>query len=174
MTIDQYKRTPFGSNLLLPPEQREELLEAFFILPPAVKQMVISFKTAAYLQGAMRSYDLPDDQTPKLSLIVFRVALGLKPLGQLPVLISSELGVPNDRAQALATEIERDLFAPIMMEYNNYVTARKAAPTKSAAASGAPNVLNLKNKLTALPPNVPRPLTVTTPPPPPPLPPLRR
>jgi hypothetical protein len=121
--------------------------------------MVTAPKTGAYLEGEMRNFHLQLTDTPLLALAVLQISVGTKSLSQLASIISTDLKLPNDQAQKMSSEIERDLFAPIMLEYNQFIASQKKQTGTSIASaqnSGAHNVLDLKTQpKPPLPPPIP-------------------
>lgn len=156
-----YKSKPLGSVLTRPPVEQDRLIERSFTLPRSVKNLFVSEKTGAYIIGLAKAYKLSTGYAPVIAFIVLRVGFGDKTLAQLPSLLSTELKLPNDKAQAMAREIEQDLFGPVRKELEEYW--RKGAgkmsplvPEAMVGKAGARNVLNLKEqKRPPVPPPMP-------------------
>lgn len=151
---------PIGSLLERPAPERTSYMEKIGQLPSPLQDILYSWQTGAYLRGLTKTHNLPLEQATSLAFIVTQISLGEKTLAQLASMLSTQLRVANDKAQQIAKEIERDLFAPLMLELNNYLLQKKkTAASPPNVARGVQNVIDLKNQ--------PRP------PVPPPIPPAR-
>jgi hypothetical protein len=115
--------------------------------------MIGAPRTAAFLRGLAQAAGLPVERVPRIAWAVLQIAIAEKTLVQLPSMLSTSLGLANDKAQQMAGEIEKELFAPIMVEYSRFVQSRKNQPNRSMG--GATNVLNLKNQPASRPPTRP-------------------
>lgn len=147
------------SSLVNRPQDEERFLTQLSYLPSELKKIVGSTKTAIYITGLLKNYTLPPEKGGALAFIILEIAFAEKTMAQLSSIISTELQLPSDRAQKMASEIERDLFAPIILEYNQFVASKKnqtGTSVTSAEDSGAHNVLDLKAQPKApLPPPMP-------------------
>lgn len=156
INFDLYKCEPFGSILTRPIDEQATLLEMVFSLPTNTRMMVTSPKTSAYVRGLARAHQLSINQAWQMAFDILIVTLGIKSLAQLPSLLSTDLQLSNEKAQALAKEIEQDLFTPIILELNNYLSRIKSQRAQKAEQiarqAGARNVLNLKSQT-----NIPQP-----------------
>lgn len=164
MNISDYKTVPFGVISTLEPRQQQDVyLEKFFRVPKNTKKIITSTNTGSYIRGLVKTHKLQPEQAPQIAFAVLRVAVGEIALPKLATVLSSELKLANDKAQKIATEIEKDLFAPVALELNEYLAKQKqsqgAGQTKRAQDAGASNVLNLKNT-----PKPPRPPQIPKPP----------
>jgi hypothetical protein len=137
--LDTFMTTPFGGMLTLPEVKQNELLELFFQTPASVRKVLASSRTGAYLRGVTKTFNLSLDVTPRLALTVFRIGVGLLPLPQLASVLASDLSVAPQVAQKIALELERELFAPIMLDLSRAKPSNR--PTNTF---GARNVLDLK------------------------------
>jgi hypothetical protein len=144
LTIQTIVLTPLNSLLELKEDQRISYIENFFQTPPSVRQMLFSLKTGAFIRGLAKTYDLPDNKTSFISLLILKIAIGEKSLPQLAGILSTELQLPNDKAQKIAQEIERELFAPVALELNQYLKQKKSIPPAADLTHLPPNTLNLK------------------------------
>lgn len=165
-----FQSVPVGALQSLPADERLEYLETIYSLPKSVLELISSPRTGAYVQGVAKTYNLPLEVSPQISLAILKIAVGKSPLAQLGALLSSELKIANDVAQKMAAELEHDLFAPVAVELSAYLEAKKRGRAASAAATasqaGASNVLNLKDgEKRPTPPPLPRPSRPPTPPP---------
>ncbi len=161
MTIAEFKSTPLGSLLLIPDEERQNLLQSFFKVPPSLKRLASSPKTGAYLRGLAKAHNVPEGTSSIIAFAVLEVALGKLSLAQLAATLSSRIRIANDKAQKIAKEIEHDLIGPVAADLNKYIAAQKnnSATTATATArqAGATNVLNLKQEpKRPTPPPIPR------------------
>ena len=149
-TLDQYKSIPSGSVLILESTQQDVYLERFFTVPANLKRMLTDPNTGSFVRGLTKTYQLPPEQAPQIAFAVLCVAVGEIQLAKLGTVLSSELQIANDKAQAMAAEIERDLFVPVSRELGQFLEQRRKkaageAKTTQAQAGGAANVLNLKD-----------------------------
>lgn len=166
-----YKSKPLGSVLTRPSTEQDRLIEKSFTLPRSVRNLFVSERTGAYIIGLAKAYKLSTDHAPVIAFIVLRIGFGDKVLAQLPSLLSTELKLPNDKAQKMAREIEEDLFGPVRKELEEYWRRQKSgppvgrgslaggppAPEASAGETGARNVLDLKKeRKPPAPPPMPR------------------
>lgn len=157
-----FTSTPMGSLLPLPFDKRESYLSTLFSLPKNVQSMSTAEKTGAYIRGLTKTNNLVLEKAPQIAFAVLRVAVGEVPLAKLAAVLSTELQLANDQAQRLATEIERDLFAPVALEMGQFLQTREAEKRSSAStaatSAGARNVLNLKTTAPKppRPPAIPR------------------
>lgn len=137
-----FETYPIGAGMAQPIERWDEICELVNLIPRSARNMISSPRTAAFIRGIAKTHNLQTEQGPSIAYAVLQVVLGEKTLAQLSSLLSSDLKIANDKAQAIASEIEKELFAPIMLEYNKFMQSRKAQPKQSLG--GAMNVLNLK------------------------------
>lgn len=176
MTLQEFKSTPIGSLLLLPPDERQGWLEIFFKVPTTLRSVASSLQTGAYIRGLAKTYQLAEDESPRIAFVILRIILGELPLRDLGGYLSSELKIANDKAQKMAQELEHDLFAPVAGELSQYLAAKKqagaAAATASAREAGATNILDLKQEKPPAPPPIPPPPKPLLPKPLPPRPPV--
>ena len=164
INLEDYKNTPFGSMLTRDSNEQKQLLETSFTVPKRIKVLLTSSGTGAYLRGLTKNYRVLAENTPRVAFNVLQIAIGEKTVAQLPSLLSTELELPNDKAQQMAKEIEEDLLAPIMPELTKYLARKKSgvetAAEKTGKASsslGVNNVLNLKDRKKApSPPPMPK------------------
>lgn len=159
---------PTGSVQLLPDEGvRLSYLQRALETPTALRKLLFTRRTGAYLTGMAKHHRLDPNQTPIIAFIVLRVGLGEIHMAQLSSALSSELKLPNDRAQAIARELEKDLFAPVAMDLSQAQQLKQDQQANEsetrAQQAGARNVLNLKRQTPAAatrrpptPPQLPR------------------
>lgn len=117
--------------------------------PESIQNMMYSENTGAFLRGLTKTFNLPADLTPKLAFKVVQVAIGEIELARLGSVLSSELKLPNDTAQAVAKEIEKELFVPYVLEWNAWLEKLKREAEeakKKQGQAGAQNVIDLKNR----------------------------
>jgi hypothetical protein len=145
-TIDRYSATPLGSLSTRTLEEENQFLDNLNKLPTRLRDMLSSFKTGSYLSGLIKTNKLPEKLTAQLAYHVLRTGYGMQGFSGIEDGLK-KLGVPEDKAKVITTDIERNLFAPISMEYNQYLRERKTVPKKAGPAKptdGMSNVLDLK------------------------------
>jgi len=154
--------TPIASLVLVDDDAlREKLALRAIQVPSSLKQIIFSMRSAAYIDGLTKSYDLAESKGISIAFVMLRVLIGDIALAKLAATLSSELQIPNDKAQRMAQEIEHDLIGPVAGELNHYLAGQKQQQAASAATSarqaGATNVLDLKQQpKRPLPPPIPR------------------
>lgn len=148
--LDLYKTIPIGSLLILSEEEAQSALEAARSLPPNLKALIISEKSGAYIRGLVRAGGLPPQAAQRLALIILRIVIGELSLPQLSSLIASDFRVGQDVAQAMAKDIEKELFGPVMMELNQYLEAKQSGQQQASPSQpstpDSPNLLDLRDK----------------------------
>ena len=159
--MGDFETVPINASILLPEDKRHFYYAEFCVLPKNLQSVAGNLRTGSYIKGLMKNYGLQEPMGKQIALSLLPVIFGEKTLAQLASLLSTNAKLPNDKAQKMATEIERDLFAPVMLELNQYATSRKnqvGSNTASAQASGAHNILDLKNQTQRppVPPPIPR------------------
>lgn len=143
-SLSSYKTIPIGSLLTISEEQELFYLEAIKMLPQQLKTLVTSERTGAYIRGLAREVRLADEVAARIAFSVLRVVIGEIALAQLEVVLATELRLPTDTAQAMAKDIEKELFGPVMMELNQYLQAKQKP--EQASTPDSPNLLDLRNK----------------------------
>ncbi len=145
-----FASNPLGSlRLVKDPQQREKYLEGFLAMPFPLARSFDNPAVGAFIRGSAKRFNIPVEQAPQISLAVFRAALGEIPLAKLGVILSAELKLPNDKAQSLAKELEKELFTPIMLEFNAFLKRRgqnTADKGRQAHQAGAKNIVDLKDR----------------------------
>lgn len=146
--LQRYIARPFGSLILQPEETHDETINNWAKLPEKMRSVTSSARTAAFLIGLSKNYGIETNKLGIVSWAVFLVSLGDLKLSQLAATLSSEVPMPNDKAQAMAVEIERELFAPLALELAEVRKNRSVADAEGRAgqaqAAGAQNVVNLR------------------------------
>lgn len=150
----QYTTVPIGSLVLHDLAEADRYMNFLSALTPGLVNIVMSDTVGAFLRGLAKEFGLPNENVPQLAFAVLRVAVGEIELPKLGATLSSELKLPNDKAQAMAKEIEKELFSPVMLELNQWLEKQKqATSTKaSAAKAGARNIVDLKHQSPKQPP----------------------
>lgn len=148
MADTSFENTPFGSLTTVESGQRFQYLSRLGKLPTSLKDIVFNLTTGAFLRGLTKQHNVSLDQVSPLAFVVLRVILGDVELAKLGAVLSAELKLPNDKAQAVAKEIEKELFAPVMLELNQFLEQQKKAASAGASASqaGTQNIIDLKHK----------------------------
>lgn len=144
-----YKTIPVGSLLTIPEEQESFYLGAIKMLPQQLKTLVTSERTGSYIRGVAKILDVSLEKTPPIAFMVLRVVIGEITLAQLGTVLATELQLPTDMAQAMAKDIEKELFGPVMIELNQYLRSKQdglaEAPMEPPERTvSGPNVLDLR------------------------------
>lgn len=148
--VAHYISIPLGS-LVRYPEKEDYYLNLFKKMPAAARRIVTSSTIGAFVRGLLISYKLPAESVSFISFLILQVVAGEIKSGQVAGQISSKLSLANDKAEAIAIEIERDLVGPIQTELEDFWAKRENEETArqaqtSADKGGAKNVLNLKTE----------------------------
>lgn len=152
-----FQTIPSGAILLASESEQADYIDRLYTLPKKVFEITNSPGTGAYLRGLGKTYNTPESNVPMIAFLTLQVMIGEKSLAQLPSMLSTDLRLPNDKAQAMAKEIEKELFAPVMLELNQYLENRKKKIETSRPTGGATNVLNLKEQpRKPVPPPIPK------------------
>src|SRR3989338_4077896 len=148
MTQDtKFSNTFIESLVNLQESDRLRYLALIFTMPEKIRSILFTAETASYIRGFLKAHDIPLNYTETLSISIICILTGEKTLAQLPAILSTELKLPNDKAQKMAAEIEKDVFGPVKKELDEFnktriTTPRKVPPT--GETTGLRNVLNLK------------------------------
>ena len=164
MATISFMSIPAGSLAKISDDtKRDNYVKQIFTLPQQLREVATSAKVAAYIRGLVKSHALSEDAGPSIAFAILQVLVGERALAQMPIQFSSTLGIANDKAQRIAQEIERDIFAPIALPLNEHfakvrqqknsvtgpVTSSQPKSTPNARFSRTPaapsNILNLKN-----------------------------
>lgn len=144
---------PIGAGMVWGAQRWDQITELVNEVPKSVRGMITSPHSASFIRGLVKTYKLSPEKVPLIAYAVLQVALGEKTLAQLSSVLSTEVPLPNDKAQKIAKEIEEDLFAPIMSELTEYLERKKSGIetaskkiSSSSASLGVNNVLNLKDQ----------------------------
>jgi len=158
-TSDKTSHYPANIARMVPEPESSQLFDAIGKLPDQLRPLIAAPRTAAYIRGLAKNYSIPEDQIKYISYAILVVTVGEKTVANLPAILSTRLKIPNDKAQKMATEIERELFAPVALILNQYRTQRKKIDPNSmssrAQGGGASNILDLKNQNQPPTPNPP-------------------
>lgn len=73
-----------------------------------------------------------------------QIFVGEKNFAQLPAMLSTELQLPNDKAQKMAAEIEKDVFGPVRGELDEFLRTQKQG--KGSIALRLPSVAQGKER----------------------------
>ncbi len=171
MEILDFTTIPANSFLILPEADRTAYIQAIIPLHIKIRDVLYSTDTGAFVRGIAKTYDVSPETAPKIAFAILEIAIGKKTIAQLPSILSTELQLPIDTAQKMATEIEHDVLAPIKTELSDQSSQQKGSSvpsrtTAQAASSGMKNVLNLK-EIAAKPPQTqlpPKPIQPSLPP----------
>lgn len=152
-----YTSFPIGSLLNRPEQDVDRYFQELPTLPPNLAGIAVSPRTASYLRGTIKAHDLPSNHIPTLAFLVLQVIFGELSTTQLAGSLSNQLQLSPEKAQAIAQDIEKELFAPVALELNTLLQKKKNAPPPATPSSpphesGARNVLDLKTQRPAPPP----------------------
>lgn len=128
-------------------EVSEQIRPQLAQLPINIRTMLCDEKTAAYLRGLGRNYNLSPSKITQLGFIVLKVGIGKLPIPKLSGVVSAELQLSMVDAEKISQEIEHDLIAPIALELNDFLQKRSGTDSSSSdtASLGGSNTLNLKS-----------------------------
>jgi len=147
-----FTSVPINAVMAIPADRRHDYRVSALETNGPIRQMIVSPRTGAYLRGLAKSHQLPEKTAVTIAFVVLQVAIGEVPIAKISGLLSSHLKLPNDQAQDLATELERDIFASLSLEIGKQAASKKQVDESSAQtdakAAGARNVLNLKRNST--------------------------
>lgn len=147
-----YQSVLINSLSLLSLDERAPYFSRLSTLPPSIRKIIFSPPNGAYVRGLTKIYNLPLEKAPYIALIILEVFLGIEDLPKLGSVFSSKLQMPNDQAQAMSKDVERELFVPVMIDFNHFLQALKSSP--NLGSSGTQNIVNLKERKAPLPPRV--------------------
>lgn len=163
--MDSFYVMPVGSIYSRPEQASVGYLDIIEELPIAIKGMISSVETVSYIKGLSRAYDTSEEGQAAIAFAILEITIGKKTTTQLSAILSTELKLPNNKAQKMALEIEHDIFGPIKRELDMFLQQQKikgasatniTAPTPLNPASTRQrtlyqpqNVLNLKELETA-------------------------
>ena len=119
-----FESVPAGSLIVLPEDKIGPYVDRLMVIPKSVRAVAFSLKTGAYLGGLSKTYGIPENNVPLLSFLVLQILIGEKTFPQLSAMLSTDLKLPNDKAQKMAQEIERDLIVPIAGDLNRYLAEK--------------------------------------------------
>lgn len=130
--------------------EREKYIMEIFQLPSALQDLVFSPQTGAFLRGLAKTYNLPESSVPAIAFMILRICTGELALPGLGSTLSTEVRVANDKAQTIATEIEKELFAPVMLDLSRVLEVRHqkletSKATREPYQAGARNVVDLRS-----------------------------
>lgn len=170
--VDIHKLTPIGSLITRSVDEEAVYLDNLEAIPKPLRNFISSLQVASFLRGVLHVQDLPDTLGPDIAFMILQIVYGKLALNQLANNLVFDYQLPKGKAQIVAKEIEKELFAPISLELNSYLNqskkfgqAKPATPPinkPAMAAQGVRNVVDLKQQATRppvappIPPNVPR------------------
>jgi hypothetical protein len=147
---EDYISIPIGSLLTREVNKDDHYMQELVELPRGIINIILSPKTGAYIRGLVKAHNLRPEMASIISYSTLQICYGEKEIAQLPSILSTELKIPNDTAQQLSQDIEKELFAPVAIELNQYVTKkrqlRQSITSKSRGPVGTQNVLDLKKQ----------------------------
>lgn len=102
------------------------LATQFAKLPKAVQNAITSADVEKEMRALAERHKLHLDQWQLLENEVFMAILGIKPAAEIVVNIQKEVGVPEEMARELVTDITKIVFAPIREELERELGAPQA------------------------------------------------
>ncbi len=91
----------------------EQLENQFRRLPESIKEAITSVESARAVKAVSEKYNLHIDDMGKLADETGLVMLGLTRPYMFPVRLSHALGLPPDKANAIARDIDEKIFSQI-------------------------------------------------------------
>lgn len=141
--IFSYKTIPIGSILITPAAEHEKYFTSIDTLSTSVRELIASPRTGAYVRGLIKQFDLSEEFAPQIAFLILQVCIGDKALKDMAQTLQAELGVASTTSQLIAQDLEKELFQPLLSELTQYWQQQQQQINK---ATGAPNVLDLKNQ----------------------------
>ena len=136
--MDNFSTVPIGSlTEVLEPDEFEPYVARAVRAPKGVQDIIFSLRAGAYVRGLMRTHNLSGGTAPHVAFAVLRVATGVIRLNQVAAELAERLSIDQNAAEKLALEIERDLFAPVALELNQYLKEIEKNTHDSDTAAGA-------------------------------------
>ena len=162
MEEEQLNRIPLRVLHTSFASKEEVYLRRFSALPENLRELLTSPRTGAFLFGLMREKNVPISRFDRVMLSVIKVVFGDVGFSDLPFDLE-KAGITKDIGSNMSLEIEKDLFAPVVMELGKVQKqaerpAGKSENTTSPSPSlsrrgdqrpehsGMSNVLDLKEK----------------------------
>ncbi len=148
-------KAPIRILLKYPEVTEKQYLSRFSQAPENIKRLLSSGKIGSFILGILRENHIPDSKYEKVIFLYLSVFLGIKEWKNFESSLVSEVGVPTNAAANVSRQIEQELFAPVAMEYNQYLEKLKSEnttaqstdqSTTSGPAAGVRNVLDLKTQ----------------------------
>jgi hypothetical protein len=112
----QYINTsPFYAGFDLEEKEiRKRFLRNYLILPPKLREFLVSEVTATKIAALSQTFRLSVNQTILLAMIIRYTVSGNLFIGDMPAQISSSLGIDQNTALEIARAITSQLFAPVI------------------------------------------------------------
>jgi hypothetical protein len=140
------------------PEEKkldEQMQERFKQLPKVVQDAITSADVEKRLRELANTNKLHLDQWQDLENQVMLTLLGFQDADDLESNIKSEVGVPDEVAKALATDISKIVFEPIRQELERELEHPEAKEAQVSGVEAARTQILSDEKLPATPPVLP-------------------
>jgi len=148
-------------------ELQEKLAARFKELPKPVQNAITSADVEKHMRELADTQKLHLDQWDALENEVMLALLGFQPVEDLEKNIKSEVGVSDDVAKELATQVSKIVFEPIRGELERQLSHPQAKAVEVSGVEQAAKDAIQAETAPAAPPNVAAPVAPATPPTPP-------
>lgn len=162
---------PLLSLGAVPESSRRRYVELLLTMSPGLLNNLGDPRTGSFTRGLAKAYGLPVEKSAVIALTILKVVVGELKENALGSVLAQELPLAGEKAQKMATEIERDLLLPVRGELDKYWQGLKRDDIgKKAAQNGRIETVTGK----AMPPRDPNNVLDLTKDKRPPLPPMPR
>jgi hypothetical protein len=120
---------------VMTPYQWEGFVLAVDGMPSTIKQLIIDSSTVDFLISLSETYDLSDEQSTKLTILIRDILMGKVFIGSMTERIQTSIGLDPQTAKQARDQIIRDLFAPAIEDIK--IIQQKNFANKSAAEPAA-------------------------------------
>src|SRR3990167_5177022 len=120
-------------NENIKPTIEDKLQERFLALPKAVQEAISSSDVEKHLRELSEVHKLHLDQWQKLENEVMLTLLGLDEAENLEENIKKHVGLPDDIAAAITSDIAQAIFHPIRLELERELTENPNRPEPNDA-----------------------------------------
>jgi hypothetical protein len=161
-----FKSIPINSYPNNDSDKKLEIIQKTLELPQTTQDLMFSPATGSYIRGVAKNNLANLKLAPKLAWLILRITLGKVVFPELPSTLKQEFNLEGQKAEELAKNIEKDLFAPVALEWNEWLQKQasvKQQPKKAETTEnknknqGVQNVVNLKDDKSSVIPKPPRP-----------------
>lgn len=109
-------------------------------LPSDVQAAVLSVEWEQKVRAVAQKHGLHIDQTGILGDITLMAMLGMLDLAEYPQQVARDLALPADKAAAVASDINNDVFTPIRESLKSFTSRPKEAPAAPITAMPNPTI----------------------------------